>query len=146
MTLKDAWKLEAIARATPDDIKAGEFVGIASTPTTAAGDHPHELLIFSPVLDDASKRTYPSVLGTPDALSATVSYKNPDGRTLTVSYRGQERRLAIADDTTVLTLARVNRTELAAGAAVFLTADRTAAGALTAGLVIVDGDGALPPM
>ena len=146
VALKDDWKLEAISRAVPDDIKPGEFVGIASTPTTPAGDHSHELLIFSPVLDDASKCAYASVLRTRDALSATVSYKNPDGRTLTVSYHGLERRLAIADDTTVLTLVRANRTELAVGAAVFLTAERSAAGALTAGLVIVDGDGALPPM
>ena len=37
VALKEGWELTGIAKAAPDDIKAGEFVGIASTPTAAGG-------------------------------------------------------------------------------------------------------------
>jgi len=160
VALKDGWKLTGLAKALPDDIKAGELVGIASTPTTAAGDHSIEVLIFPPVLDGASEGAYAWVLGTQDVMtawvlgtqdvvtSATVSYavKNPDGRTLTVSYHGLESRIAIAEGTPVVTFAGASRTELTAGTSVFIPAERSAGGALTAGFVIVGANGVVPPM
>jgi hypothetical protein len=149
VALKDGWKLTGLVKALPDDIKAGEFVGIASTPTTAAGDHSLEVMIFSPDLNGAGKGSYAWLLGAKGAMtSATVSYavKNADGRTLTISYHGLERRIAIAEGTPVVTFAGASRTELTAGASVFIPTERSADGILTARLVIVDAKEVVPPM
>jgi hypothetical protein len=149
VALKDGWKLTGLVKALPDDIKAGEFVGIASTPTTAAGDHSLEVMIFPPDLNDAGEGNYAWLLGAKGAMtSATVSYavKSPDGRTLTISYHGLERRIAIAEGTPVVTFAGASRTELTAGASVLIPAEPSADGILTARLVIVDANGVVPPM
>src|SRR5271163_3596576 len=56
VALKDGWEVAGVARAAPDDIKPGEFVGIASAPTAAGGDATVEVLIFP----GAGKAGYPT--------------------------------------------------------------------------------------
>jgi hypothetical protein len=63
VALKDGWKLTGLVKALPDDIKAGEFVGIASTPTTAPGDHSLEVMIFPPYLNAPAGATMPGSWG-----------------------------------------------------------------------------------
>jgi len=56
--------------------------------------------------------------------------KNVDGRTLTVSYHGREAKIVIADDTPVVSFAPAIRADVAAGAPVFVPAERGSDGAL----------------
>src|SRR5277367_1337949 len=44
IALKEGWKLTGLAKASVEDIKPGEFVGIASLPKAAGGDGALEVL------------------------------------------------------------------------------------------------------
>jgi hypothetical protein len=50
LVLKDGWKLTGLARAAVNDIKPGDFVGVASLPKAAGGDGALEVLIFPAAL------------------------------------------------------------------------------------------------
>jgi hypothetical protein len=149
VALKDGWELTGIAKAAPDDIKPGEFVGIASAPTAEGGDATVGVLILPAAFEGAGEASYPWYLKPHSVLTnAAVPYAvvSVDGRTLTVSYRGREAKIAIADDTPVVTFAPAIRADLTAGATVFVPAERGSDGALAAGFVIVGANGAVPPM
>src|SRR5471032_3134014 len=46
IALKDGWQLTGLAKASVEDIKPGDFVGIASLPMAAGADGALEVLIF----------------------------------------------------------------------------------------------------
>jgi hypothetical protein len=149
VALKKGWGLTGVAKAAPDDIKPGEFVEIASAPTTAEGDAAVEVLIFPAALEGSGTTGYPWDLKRQSTLTnAAVPYavKNVDGRTLTVSYHGREAKIAITDDTPVVTFAPAIRADLTAGATVFVPAERGSDGALATGFIVVGSNGVVPPM
>ena len=145
VTLKDGWELAGVAKAAPDDIQPGEFVGIASAPTAAGGDAAVEVLIFP----GAGKAGYPwgaRLRSTFTEAAVPYAVKYVDGRTLTVSYRGREAKIAIADDTPVVSFAPAIRADVTAGAPVFVPAERGSDGALASISVVVGVNGVVPPM
>jgi hypothetical protein len=149
LTLKDGWKLTGLAKAMVDDIKPGDFVGIASLPKAAGGDGAVEVLIFPAALKGTGEGSYPWDLKPSSSMTnATVSsaVKDVDGRTLTLSYHGQEKKISIADGTPIVAFAAATPTDLAPGATIFAPADRGADGALSTGFVIVGTNGVVPPM
>jgi hypothetical protein len=149
LTLKDGWKLTGLAKAAVDDIKPGDFVGVASLPKVAGGDGALEVLIFPAALKGTGEGSYPWDLKPSSTMTnATVSnaVKDVDGRTVTLAYHGQEKKMSIADDTPIVTFAPATQADLAPGAPVFVPADRGADGALTAGFVVVGTNGVVPPM
>jgi hypothetical protein len=79
---------------------------------------------------------------------AAVPYavKYVDGRTLTVSYHGREAKIAIAEDTPVVSFAPAIQADVTAGAPVFVPAERGSDGALASSFVIVGANGVVPPM
>ena len=145
VALKDGWELAGVAKAAPDDIEPGEFVGIASAPTAAGGDAAVEVLIFP----GAGKAGYPwGARPRSTFTEATVPYavEYVDGRTLTVSHHGREAKIAIADDTPVVSFAPAIRADVTAGAPVFVPAERGSDGALASISVVVGVNGVVPPM
>ena len=50
VALKPGFKVAGIAKASVEDIKAGDFVGIASLPTASGRDGAIEVLIFPPAM------------------------------------------------------------------------------------------------
>jgi hypothetical protein len=149
LVLKDGWKLTGLARAAVNDIKPGDFVGVASLPKAAGGDGALEVLIFPAALRGIGEGSNPWDLKPSSTMTnATVSnmVKDVDGRTLTLSYHGQEKKMSIADDTPIVTFAPATQADLAPGATVFIPADRGADGALATGFVVVGTNGVTPPM
>jgi hypothetical protein len=149
VALKDGWELTGVVKAAPNDIKPGAFVGIASAPTPAAGDAAEEALIFPAALEGAGEATNPWGSKPRSTLAnAAIPYavKNVDGRTLTVSYHGREAKIVIADDTPVVSFAPAIRADVAAGAPVFVPAERGSDGALASSFVVVGANGVVPPM
>ena len=147
VALKDGWELTGVVKAAPDDIKPGAFVGIASAPTGV--DAAEEALIFPAALEGAGEATHPWGLKPRSTLAnAAIPYavKNVDGRTLTVSYHGREAKIVIADDTPVVSFAPAIREDVAAGAPVFVPAERGSDGALASSFVVVGANGVVPPM
>jgi hypothetical protein len=61
LTLKDGWKLTGLAKAAVDDIKPGDFVGVASLPKAAGGDGALEVLIFPAALKGTGEAAIPGI-------------------------------------------------------------------------------------
>src|SRR6202046_1727241 len=150
LMLKPGWKMAGVAKASVEDIKAGDFVGIASLPTAAGGDGAVEVLVFPPAMKGTGEGSYPWDLkpkSTMTNATVTNAVKDVEGRTLTLSYSGgQEKKIVIPDGTPIVTFAPAAEADLTPGATVFVPAQRGDDGALAAGFVVVGTNGVDPPM
>lgn len=147
--LKEGWKLSSVAKASVGDIKAGDYVGIASMPKSEGGDGALEVLILPPQLKGLGEGNYSWDLKPHSSMTnATVAdaVKSVDGSTVTVNYQGQEKKIAVRDGTPVVTLAPATAEDVKAGAVVFIPAEKGADGNLVANQVIVGKNGVVPPM
>ncbi|HTZ66100.1 MAG TPA: hypothetical protein VMB83_01280, partial [Roseiarcus sp.] len=59
VALKPGFKVAGIAKASVDDIKPGDFVGIASLPTAGGGAGAVEVLVFPPSMKGTGEGSYP---------------------------------------------------------------------------------------
>lgn len=142
-------KVMAVAKASIEDIKPGDYVGIASLPRSKGGDGALEVLIFPAAMKGADEGSFPWDLKPNSTMTnATVSnaVKDVDGRTVTVKFGNKEKKLSVADGTAIVTLAPATATDLKPGATVFVIAQRSPEGAITAGFVVVGANGIVPPM
>jgi hypothetical protein len=150
LMLKPGWKMAGVAKASVEDIKPGDFVGIASLPTASGGDGAIEVLVFPPALKGSGEGNYPWDLKPKSSMTnATVTnaVKGVDGRTLDLSYSGgKEKKISIPDGVPIVTFGPATPTDLKPGATVFVPAQRGDDGALAAGFVVVGNNGIAPPM
>jgi hypothetical protein len=150
LALKPGWKVTGVSKASVEDIKPGDFVGIASLPTAAGGDGAVEVLVFPPAMKGTGEGSYPWDLkpkSTMTNATVTNAVKDVDGRTLTLSYSGgQEKKIAIADGVPIVTFSPATEADLKPGAPVFVPAQRGDDGALVTGFVVVGTNGVSPPM
>ncbi|WP_426038311.1 hypothetical protein [Cypionkella sp. TWP1-2-1b2] len=58
LALADGWMVSSVATAAITDIKAGDYVGIASLPTSAGGNGALEVLIFPEAMKGAGEGSY----------------------------------------------------------------------------------------
>ena len=148
IALADGWQVSAVANAKIEDIKPGDFVGIASLPKKDGGDGALEVLIFPPALKGAGEGSYGWDLKPDSSMTnATVSdaVKGVDGRTVTVAYKGKEKKISIPDGTPVVTLAPATKDDLVPGAVVFVPTEKASTGPVAHQLV-VGKNGVVPPM
>ena len=149
LMLKPAWKMAGVAKASVEDIKPGDFVGIASLPTAAGGDGAVEVLVFPPAMKGTGEGSYPWDLkpkSTMTNATVTNAVKGVEGRTLDLSYSGGEKKISIPDGTPIVTFGPATEADLKPGATVFVPAQRGDDGALAAGFVVVGTNGVNPPM
>jgi hypothetical protein len=150
LALKPEWKVTGVAKASVEDIKPGDFVGIASLPAAAGGDAALEVLVFPPAMKGTGEGSYPWDLKPKSSMTnATVTnaVKDVDGRTLTLSYSGgQEKKIAIPDGVPIVTFAPATEADLKPGATVFVPAQRGDDGSLSTGRIVVGTNGVVPPM
>jgi hypothetical protein len=149
VALKPGFKVAGIAKASVEDIKAGDFVGIASLPTAAGGDGAVEVLVFPPAMKGTGEGSYPWDLKPKSSMTnATVTnaVKGVEGRTLDLSYSGGEKKISIPDGTPIVTFGPATKADLKPGATVFVPAQKGGDGALAAGFVAVGTNGVDPPM
>jgi hypothetical protein len=142
-------KIMAVAKASIEDIKPGDFVGIASLPKSKGGDGAVEVLIFPAAMKGTGEGSYPWDLKPQSTMTnATVSnaVKEVDGHEITVKVNGKDKTISVADGTVVVTLAPAIAADLKPGATVFVPTERGTDGMLTAGFVIVGANGIVPPM
>jgi hypothetical protein len=150
LMMKPGWKMAGVAKASVDDIKPGDFVGIASLPTSSGGDGAVEVLVFPPAMKGTGEGSYPWDLKPKSSMTnATVTnaVKGVDGRTLALSYSGgKEKKIAIPDGVPIVTFGPATPADLKPGVAVFVPAQKGDDGALGAGFVVVGNNGIDPPM
>src|ERR1700740_2670578 len=99
LMMKPGWKMAGVAKASLEDIKPGDFVGIASLPTAAGGDGAVEVLVFPPAMKGTGEGSYPWDLKPKSSMTnATVTnaVKGVEGRSLDLSYSGgKEKKISI---------------------------------------------------
>jgi len=150
ITLLPGWNLSGVAKASADDIKAGDFVGIASVPTAEGGDGALEVVIFPAALKGTGEGSRPWDLRPNSSMTnGTVAnaVTGVTGRTVTLTYDdGQEKKISIPEGTPIVTFAPASPKDLVPGATVFVPSERGADGALTSSRVVVGSHGVIPPM
>ena len=150
VALKPGFKVAGIAKASVDDIKPGDFVGIASLPTAGGGAGAVEVLVFPPSMKGTGEGSYPWDLkpkSTMTNATVTNAVKGVKGRTLDLSYSGgKEKKISIPAGVPIVTFGPATKADLKPGATVFVPAQRAANGALSAGFVAVGNHGVNPPM
>jgi hypothetical protein len=149
IALAPNFAVSAVVKKSLGDIKAGDFVGAASTKGTDGKLHALEVLIFPEALRGTGEGERAWDL-TPDSLmtNATVSgiTAAPQGQTLKVTYKGGESEVTVAPTTPIVTFAPGDASLLKPGAAIFTTALKKPDGSLSASRVTAEKDGVKPPM
>ncbi len=149
VALKSGWQVAGVVKASVDDIKPGDFVGIASLPKADGGDGALEVLIFPAAMKGTGEGSYSWDLKPNSSMTnATVAdaVKSVDGRTVTVKYQGKDKKISIADGTPIVTFAPATTTDLTPGAVVFVPGEKAADGAISTSRVVVGTKGVVPPM
>lgn len=147
VALKSGWKVAGIA--SVDDIKVGDFVGVASLPKGTGPDGAIEVLIFPAAMKGTGEGSRPwDVQPNSSMTNATVSnaVKAVDGHTITLTYQGKEKTISIAEGTPIVTFAPATEGDLKPGAGVIVMAERAADGSISAAQVAVGINGVMPPM
>jgi hypothetical protein len=149
IALAPNFTVAAVVKKGLGDIKAGDFVGAASTKGTDGKLHALEVLIFPEALRGTGEGERAWDL-TPDSLmtNATVAgiASAAQGQALKVTYKGGESEIIVAPSTPVVTFAPGDASLLKPGAAVFIGAIKKPDGSLTAARVNAEKDGVKPPM
>lgn len=149
ITLNPDWKVSSVAKASAEDIKPGDYVGVASLPKADGGDGALEVLIFPAAMKGAGEGSYAWDLEPDSSMTnATVANVVTDvaGPTLTLSYEGGEKTISIPEGTPVVTFADAIEADLVPGAVVFVPADKATDGSLSTGRIVVGTKGVVPPM
>jgi hypothetical protein len=149
IALAPNFTVAAVVKKSLGDIKAGDFVGAASTKGTDGKLHALEVLIFPEALRGTGEGERAWDL-TPDSLmtNATVAgiASAAQGQALKVTYKGGESEIIVAPSTPVVTFGPGDASLLKPGAAVFIGAIKKPDGSLTAARVNAEKDGVKPPM
>lgn len=149
IALKAGWKVAGVRQASVEDIKPGDFVGVASLPKGSGPDGAIEVLIFPASMKGTGEGNRPwDAQPNSQMTNATVSnaVKSVDGHTITLTYQGKEKTITIADATPIVTLAPATKGDLKAGAGVIVTAEKAADGSISASQIAVGLNGITPPM
>jgi hypothetical protein len=149
ITLKAGWKVGGIRKASVEDIKPGDFVGVASLPKGNGPDGAMEVLIFPASMKGTGEGNRPwDAQPNSQMTNATVSntVKSVDGHTITLTYQGKEKTISIADGTPIVTLAPATKDDLKPGAGVVITGETAADGSISASQIAVGLNGVIPPM
>jgi len=149
IVLAPNFTVSAVVKKSLGDIKAGDFVGAASTKGTDGKLHALEVLIFPEAMRGTGEGERPWDL-TPDSLmtNATVSgiTSAPQGQALKVTYKGGESEIIVAPNTPIVTFAPGDASLLKPGAAIITAATKKPDGTLSASRVTAEKDGVRPPM
>jgi hypothetical protein len=149
ITLADNFAVRGIAKKSLADIRAGDYVGAASTKGTDGKLHAIEVLILPEAMRGAGEGQYPWDL-TPDSLmtNATVAGNSTTsgGGVLKLTYKGGESEILVGPDAPVVTFVAADASLLKPGAAVVVFAQKKPDGSLTAAGVNAEKDGVKPPM
>ncbi|WP_283195922.1 DUF5666 domain-containing protein [Rhizobium sp. AN80A] len=149
VTLKPDWKVGGIRKASVDDIKPGDFVGIASLPRQDGGDGALEVLIFPAAMKGTGEGSRSWDLKPNSSMTnATVAkaVKSVDGHTVTLTYQGKEKTISIADDTPIVTFTAAQKSDLTPGAHIIVMGEKASDGTVSAARVTVGTNGIVPPM
>jgi hypothetical protein len=147
--LPDNVMVVALTKASLADIKQGSYVGVAGMPQPDGSQKALEVHIFPEAMRGTGDGhrgwdLQPSSTMTNGAVEQTAA--SSDGQTLTLKYKDGEKKILVGTDTPIVTYAPGDKSELKAGAPIFISAaTKLPDGTLTTPRVNV-GRGVAPPM
>jgi hypothetical protein len=149
VTLAPNFSVVAVSKASLGDIKPGSFVGAAALPQPDGTFKAQEVVVFPEDLRGNNEGHFrwdlsPGSTRTNATVSAMMSGNG--GTALTLKHKDGEVKVVVPRDVPIVTLGPGDKRLLVPGAGVFVPASRAADGALSAGRVLVDKDGLMPPM
>lgn len=147
--LKSGWAVTGVVNASVNDIKPGDFVGIASVPTESGVNGALEVLIFPAAMKGTGEGDYDWDLKPKSSMTnATVAsaVKSVDGPTLSLTYKGGEKKISIPPGTPVVTLAQATKEDIKPGAGVIINGVTTGDNMVESDRVLVGINGVIPPM
>ncbi|SFO56526.1 hypothetical protein SAMN03159463_02281 [Mesorhizobium sp. NFR06] len=149
ITLADGSKISGVAKASAEDIKQGDFLGIASISKADGGSGALEVVIFPAALKGTGEgdRDWDLQPNSRMTNGTVADVTEIEGRTVTLTYdNGQKKQIAIPQSTPIVTFATATPADLAPGVAVFVNAERSGDGKLVANRIVVSNHGIAPPM
>jgi len=140
--------VNALVKASMEDIKEGVFIGTTALPTKDGALSAVEVHIFPESMRGAGEGHYPWDLeanSTMTNASVTHIVKKVKGSTFTLKYKGGETEVTVPAKASIVSVTPGSRDDLKAGAAVFSICAQLPDGSLKTGFLLV-GRGVMPPM
>jgi hypothetical protein len=147
--LADTFVVMGISKASISDIGRGKFIGSTTVGERDGALVAEEVHIFPENMRGTGEGHYdwdlrPTSKMTNANVADVVSVAND--RVMTVKYKGGEKKILVTPRTVVVSYVPVARSELKAGAPIFVISQRQPDGTLTATRVNVGLNGQVPPM
>jgi len=151
MTVKlaDNYIVMGIAKASVADVASGKFIGTTTVGERNGGLVALEIHIFPENMRGTGEGHYDWDLRPESKMTnANVAAVKAMGkeRMLTVQYKGGEKQILVPENAVVVSFTPADKSELKAGANVFVNSQRQPDGSLTAPRVNVGLNGQVPPM
>jgi hypothetical protein len=147
--LGDAPRIAGVVKASIDDIKPGVFIGVTSVPKEGSSSRALEIHLFPESRRGTGEgdRAWDLVPGSSMTNGTAASaVDSVDGKSITVNYKGGSRVIVISPDTSIVAFEPADASELKPGAKVFVIAQKSPDGALTAASINIGKNGIAPPM
>ena len=139
-----------IIKASLSDIKPNSFIGVTGMPQADGSQKAVEIHIFPEAMRGTGEGHRPwDLMPNSTMTNATVAQmvKGVSGDEITLKYKDGEKKVQVTPDTTIVTYAPGDKSELKPGAKIFIVAaNKKDDGTLEAPAISVGRDGIAPPM
>ncbi len=148
VTFGNDTKILAASNGQLSDIKSESYIGTAAIPQPDGTQKALQVTVFASSLRGTADGHYPWDLGSNSTMTngAIGSLSGTQGRTLLVQYKGGEKRVTVPEDVPVTLVDPGEKSMIVAGAKVVAFTKAGPDGKLTAPVLIVGRNGAVPSM
>ena len=151
ITLTDGFRVNSVVKADLSKIVAGSYVGSAAITQPDGTLRAQEIHLFPEAMRGTGEGHRPYDLGaqstmTNGTVDAMALVESVGGGVLTLKYKDGEKKLIFSKDTPIVAYEPADTKVLVPGAHVYIVAQRSPDGALSAARVGVGKNGLVPPM
>jgi len=142
-------KVFGITKISLADVKVGSFVGTTTVPGPDGSPKAVEVHVFPENMRGTGEGSRPWDLGPNSTMTnATVSdsVAGVDGQTILVKYKDGEKKVAISQDTPIVTYVPGDKNELKPGAKLIAFVKQLPDGSFETNRISIGRDGLTPPM
>jgi hypothetical protein len=149
ISLPETLNVVSVKQVPLSGIAPGTFIGTAAQPGPNGTLQALEVLVFPEAMRGTGEGHYdwdlaPGTTMTNANVAAAV--ESTSGRELTLSYKGGQVTVVVPPDVPIVTPVPAARSDIKAGAKVFVVATKNDDGTMMARFVAVEKDGVAPPM
>ncbi len=149
ITLADPVSVSVPKKLDISAITANSYIGTAATPAADGTLVAQEVVVFPEAARGSGEGHFPWDLSPGSTMTnanVAAMVESTDGREVNLAYKGGTTKVKVPAGVPIVTFVPGERTDLKAGAKVFLSATKAADGSLGSARVTVEKDGIAPPM